>query len=88
MFKKNLYFGVVFCKLRQFIALVSSMFTKSVGLAPQRAVGATFGSRSGGELLGKRGHGPHRTDVPAKGSACKFLFICHLVKLNLYTPGT
>lgn len=48
----------------------------------------TFGSRSGGEQLGKRGHRPHGTDVPAKGPEGKFLFICDLAKLNLYTSGT
>lgn len=74
------------CKLSQFRALVSIVHTKSVGPAPPRAVGVTFGSRS--VPLEKRGHGPHGKDVPAKGSECKFLFIYHLVKLNLYTSET
>lgn len=64
------------------------MLIKSVDLVPQRDVGVIFGSRSGGELVGKRGHRPHGMDVAAKRSECKFLFIFHLVKLNLSNPGT
>lgn len=44
------------------------MLTKSVGLVRPRAAGVTFGSRNGGEPLGKRRYGPHGMDAPAKGS--------------------
>lgn len=64
------------------------MLIKSVELVPQRDVGVIFGSRSGGELMGKRGHRPHGMDAATKGSECKFLFSFHFVKLNLNTSGT